>query len=249
MQYLIIIDSLSKFIDVYACKNTTSEDTIQCLRSCFANYGILDTIVSDNATWFMSRETQENGVRHCSGAPYNPSTNGLAEQAVRIFKTNFKKFDCNLPVKTRMAKFFYTYRRTVQSSTGCSPAELLFGRKFKGPLVVIMPKQGDEFYVHESFGVGDAVYARNFGKEPEWVEAKIIKVLGERNYLVSVDVNGTLTWKRQLSQLFERKMYNTRVTDEQSLLKDTMIPYAPVVSSPHYVQRLEETNNLFRTRV
>ncbi|XP_064100457.1 uncharacterized protein K02A2.6-like [Macrobrachium nipponense] len=248
MQYLIIIDYFSKFIDVYACKNITSEGTIQCLRSCFANYGIPDTIVSDNATSFMSRETQnffqKNGVRHCSGAPYNPSTNGLAERAVRIFKTNFKKFDCNLPAKTRMAKFLYTYRRTVQSSTGCSPAELLFGRKFKGPLDVIMPKQRDEFYVHESkFRVGDAVYAKNFGKGPEWVEAKIIKALGERNYLVSVDVNGILTWKRHLSQLFERKMYNTRVTDEPSLLDDTMIPYVPVVSSPRNVQGLEETNN------
>ena len=198
IQYLIIIDSFSKFIDVYACKNITSEGTIQCLRSCFANYGIPDTVVSDNATCFMSRETQEffkkNGVRHCSGAPYNPSTNGLAERAVRIFKTNFKKFDSNLTVKTRIAKFLYTYRRTVQSSTGCSPAELLFGRKFKGPLDVIMPKQTDESYVHESnFKVGDAVYARNFGKGPEWVEAKITKVLGKRNYLVAVDVNGILT--------------------------------------------------------
>ena len=35
-----------------------SEGTIECLKKCFANFGIPDTVVSDNASCFMSRETQ-----------------------------------------------------------------------------------------------------------------------------------------------------------------------------------------------
>ena len=93
----------------------------------------------------MSEETQDfprkNGIKHCSGAPYNPSTNGLAERAVRIFRENFKKLYFKLPIKTHIANFLYSYRRAVQSSTGCSPAELLFGRKFKGPLDITVPKE------------------------------------------------------------------------------------------------------------
>ena len=125
-----------------------------------------------------------------------------------------------------------------------SPAELLFGRKFIGLLDVIIPKQTDESYVHKSkFKVGDAVYARNFGKGPEWVEAKITKVLGKRNDLVAVDVNGILTWKRHLSQLFERKLYKAGITDEPSPLTDKIMPYVPLLSQPSIVQGLEEKNN------
>ena len=216
---------------------------MHCLRSCFANFGIPDTVVSDNASCFLSREMQEflkkNGIRHCTGAPYNPSTNGLAERAVRIFKENFKKFECKLPIKTRVAKFLYTYRRTVQSSTGCSPAELMFGRKFKGPLDMLMPKQEMSDSIESKFKIGDAVYARNFGKGPEWVEAKVTKVLGSRNYLVSVNTNGRLIWKCHLSQLFERKMYsemepsNPITTSERITVP--LIPQRPVVSPPQAV--------------
>ena len=83
---------------------------------------------------------------------------------MRIFKENFKKFDVKLPISTRIYKFLYSYRRSVQSSTGCSPAELMFGRKFKGPLDIIMPPSVKVAEGLESkFKVGDAVYARNFG--------------------------------------------------------------------------------------
>ena len=223
--FLIIIDAYSKFIDVYPCKSITSEGTINCLKRCFANFGIPDTVVSDNASCFMSQETQDffkkHGIIHRSGAPYNPITNGLAERAVRVFKENIKKFDVKLPMPARITKFLYSYRRSIQSSTSCSPAELLFARKFKGPLDIIMSKQpvhsnfndtkfqmGDSVYQNSKFQMGDAVYAKNFGRGPEWIEAKITKVLGNRNYLVSVNSDGNLTWKRHLSQLFERKLYN-----------------------------------------
>ena len=212
------------------------------LKQTFVNFGIPDTVVSDNATCFMSRETQDffkkYGIKHCTGAPYNPITNGLAERAVRIFKENFKKFDVKLPMNLRIFKFLYSYRRAVQSSTGCSPAELMFGRKFKGPLDMIMPKQRDNSIsdcMESKFKVGDAVYARNFGRGPEWVEAKITKVLGRRNYLVSVNVNGTLIWKRHLNQLFARKLYNSMETCEA--LPNVSVPIMPhiPVSSPSSV--------------
>ena len=220
-QFLIIIDSYSKFIDVFPCKIINSVGTIECFKKCFANFGIPDTVVSDNASCFMSKETQDffkkYNIQHCSGAPYNPSTNGLAERAVRIFKENFKKFDVKLPVSTRICKFLYSYRRSVQSSTNSSPAELMFGRKFKGPLDIIMPKSSESSEDFDSkFKVGDAVYARNFGKGPEWVEAKVTKVLGMRNYLVCVNVNGNLIWKRHLSQLFERKLFSSNETYDSS---------------------------------
>ena len=214
LNFLIIIDSHTKFIDVHAVKSITSDNTIQLLKTCFSNFGIPDQIVSDNATCFTSQEFKKfinkNGIKHLTGAPYNPSTNGLAERAVRVFKVNLKKFLCKLSIKDRINKFLYSYRRTTQSSTGHTPAELMFGRNFKGPLDIVLPNKAEKdklSFENSSFKVGDAVFARNFGKGSEWVEGVIKQVLGLKNYLIQVSVNGNLTWKRHETQIFSREIY------------------------------------------
>ena len=50
--------------------------------------------MSDNGPQFVSGEfkhfTEMNGIRHVTGAPYHPSTNGLAERMVQSFKNAVK---------------------------------------------------------------------------------------------------------------------------------------------------------------
>ena len=71
-------------------ENATSTATIRYLRQLFAQFGIPETIVSDNGTQFVSVEFKEfcrlNGIRHVQTAPYHPSSNGLAERAVQVVK-------------------------------------------------------------------------------------------------------------------------------------------------------------------
>ena len=102
-------------MDVYYVKTINSEITINCLKHCFSNFGIPEIIVSDNATCFRSREfelfVKNHGIEHKTGAPYNPATNGLAERAVKVFKTHYKKFDDKLSVQNKLDKFLYTYRK------------------------------------------------------------------------------------------------------------------------------------------
>ena len=45
-----------------------------------------------------------------------------------------------MPVKSKIEKFLYSYRRTVQSSTNKSPAEMMFNRNFKSALDKIKSK-------------------------------------------------------------------------------------------------------------
>ena len=60
------------------------------LRMLFAQFGLPETIVSDNGSCFVSNEfesfLQSYGIKHITTAPYHPSSNGLAERAVQVLK-------------------------------------------------------------------------------------------------------------------------------------------------------------------
>ena len=66
---------------------TTSARTIEKLRTVFAQFGSPETVVNDNGAQFTSKEFQEfmssNGLERRMGAPFHPSTNGLAERLVQ----------------------------------------------------------------------------------------------------------------------------------------------------------------------
>ena len=71
-------------------KRTTAENTVKELRDVFACFGVREQLVSDNVRQFVSdvlrRFMAANGVRHITGAPYHPTTNGLAERLMQTFK-------------------------------------------------------------------------------------------------------------------------------------------------------------------
>ena len=75
--------------------NATSCTTIEQLRTPFATHGIPEVLVTENDTPFTSTEfsefTRNNGIRHVRVSPYHPSSNGLAEGAVKTFKEGMKK--------------------------------------------------------------------------------------------------------------------------------------------------------------
>ena len=84
--FLVVIDAHSKWIEAWPVHAATSSATIEKLRTSFAQFGLPETIVSDNGTCFVSEEfesfLQANGIKHVTSAPYHPSSNGLAERAV-----------------------------------------------------------------------------------------------------------------------------------------------------------------------
>ena len=156
----------------------------------------------------METFLEKNGIKLITPAPYHPASNGLAERAVRSLKEGLQKHTDG-SLNTRLCRLLYNHRRSIHSSTGKSPAEMLFGRPFKSPLesvkskTSLCPKLNDEKVQEHvpSFQVEDAVYARNFGKGRPWVEGKIAEVLGPRNYKVMIQGYGNMFWKRHVDQL------------------------------------------------
>lgn len=215
--FLVIVDSFTKFLDVQMSSSMTSNTTIELLRKSFCNFGLPEVIVSDNAPYFVSQEMQQfldsNGVRHVTPAPYNPSSNGLAERAVRTLKEGLKKFNQGT-WNTRVCRFLYNYRKTVHSVTNMTPAEMMFSRNFRVPLEKVtkeMAGQSSRNLDKEVFEnpdslyqVGAAVFVRNYGKGEPWVPGEIVDRLGLRNYKVCVQDGGNILWRRHADQLMPR---------------------------------------------
>ncbi|XP_029646255.1 uncharacterized protein K02A2.6-like [Octopus sinensis] len=77
------------------CINVTFAVTLSILHELFARYGILDTIVSDNGTQFMSEEFSKFCeifvIEHAATPPYHPMSNGQADRFIDTFKRALKK--------------------------------------------------------------------------------------------------------------------------------------------------------------
>ena len=91
---MVVTDAHSKWTEILVMENTTAEETVSTLHSLFAHMGLPDQIVSDNGPQFTSeifrKFTTANSIKHVTGAPYNPSTNGQAEGLVLRFKKGVK---------------------------------------------------------------------------------------------------------------------------------------------------------------
>ena len=102
-----------------------------------AQFGIPETVVSDNGQCFVSAEFEEflsrNRIKHLKSASYHPASNGLAEKAVQIFKRGMKKMKAG-SLTNRIARVLFNYRITPETMTGLSPAELLMSRKLNSRL-------------------------------------------------------------------------------------------------------------------
>ena len=75
--YLILIDAHSKWMETFCTASATSAPVIAELRLLFAQFGLPETIVTDNGTCFASAEFEDflakNGTRHLTSAPYIPN--------------------------------------------------------------------------------------------------------------------------------------------------------------------------------
>ena len=132
---LIVVDAHSKWPEVVTMPSTTSQSTIDALRSMFSHFGLPEQLVSDNGPGFtldeFARFMKGNGIKHILRAPYHPSSNGLAERFVQTFKKSMKAGERDgKSLNHRLAKFFFTYRFTNHGTTNISPSELFLKRKW-----------------------------------------------------------------------------------------------------------------------
>ena len=119
----------SKWPEVYEMSSTSTDNTIAVLRHIFAAYGLPQQLVSDNGPQFVSSEFAQflnaNGVKHIWCAPYQPSSNGLPERFVKMFKQAMKTGEHHgTPLKHRLESFLLSYWTTPHATTNHTPSSL-----------------------------------------------------------------------------------------------------------------------------
>ena len=242
--YLIIIDAHSKWIEAICTPSATSSVVIEELKVLFAQFGLPDTIVTDNGTCFVSAEfkayLRKNGINQITSAPYHPSTNGMAERAVQIVKQGLKK-STHGSTRVRLAKILKAYRLTPHLTTGMSPTEMLLGRRPKSRLDLLKPitaerakanqwkqkKQHDAKASDRSFKEGDTVFVKNFQASDKWLSGVISKKTGPVLFVV------------QLSDGRERRCHQDQlrhrtvdVTVEEPIETETPAPHTETAQVP-----------------
>ena len=89
--------------------------TIVKLCRTFAEHGLPDQYVTDNATCFINSDFEEfmtnNDIKHITSASYHLAKNGQAERAVKSFKDSLKKIK-EEDIETQRCKILLQYRIT-----------------------------------------------------------------------------------------------------------------------------------------
>lgn len=170
LQWLVIIDAYSRWLEVFPMASATSANVIKVLRTLIARYGVCKSIVSDNGTPFTSNEfvqfCQNNGIKNITSTPYHSRTNGLVERAIRTFKWRYHKCATTLPDRDhRLQTLLFQYRNTEHSVTGTSPAELFLGRRLTTNLYRLKP---DPELSHDSKSFKSKVYHDQHSKQREF---------------------------------------------------------------------------------
>ncbi|XP_055910799.1 uncharacterized protein K02A2.6-like [Eupeodes corollae] len=236
--FFIVIDSFSKWVEVFKTKEITSSFTISKLRELFCRYGLVDVLVTDNGRQFTSHEfstfTKNNGVKHIFTAPGHPAANGQAENFVKILKKSILanlKDHKNVCIDTILNRFMVDYRNTKHCSTGESPAKLFFGRVLKTRFSSLKPPITREKILdsqhkivanykgnrNAEFSKGQKVMIRDYRNinKPSWTQATVRKQLGPRTYSCIITHNNREI-KRHLDQIRNQNVSQNNNQDQQT---------------------------------
>lgn len=198
--YLVLVDAYSKWPEIIEMRTTTAEETVAQIRTIFARMGIPQQLVSDNGPQFTSETfkifMKKNGIKHVTGAPYHPATNGIAERLVRSFKRAVKADRTDITSQHKLDKFLLSYRIAPHATTDLSPGELLFGRNIRTRLDLTKPDVQrtvenqtlrNEHRPFRSFHEGQSVLVKNHRQGPPWLKGTIQEQTGPVSYRVLVE--------------------------------------------------------------
>lgn len=225
--FLVLVDAYSKWPVIEMVSSMTSKTVIDILKKVFADQGLPDMIVSDNGLAFTGAEFQnfmkKNQIKHVTGAPYHPPTNGQAERTIQTIKNKLKKVS-ELPWQDRVVKVLFHMRTSPSTVTGKSPAEILNGRRFRTALSQLHPdtvvtldkeeeedrRKNDEKKI-KRFSNGDQILLRIYNMNQRWKRGVVVKQVAPALY--EVQTEDGIVHRRHVDQLLRTRSPNDTHTE------------------------------------
>ena len=149
-EYLLVcVDFYSRYVEVVEMTDISTASTIKELLTVFSRYGVPESIRADNGPQLSSVEFKEfcfeYGVELVSTIPYWPQMNGEVERQNRSMGKRLQiAHDFGLDWRVELRKYVLTYHSTKHSTTGQSPAELMFNRKLRTKLPCVPTTSADD---------------------------------------------------------------------------------------------------------
>lgn len=136
---LVVVDEHSRYPEVDIIKSTSSVSVIPKLDRMIATHGVPRVIKTDNGPPFNGADfrnySKEKGFTHRKITPYWPKANAEAERFMRTMGKAIRTAHADgKNWRPALNQFLLNYRATAHSTTGVSPAELLFGRTIRTKL-------------------------------------------------------------------------------------------------------------------
>lgn len=134
---LVIIDAFTKFVRLYPCKSTTTEETLRHLYDYFRAYSRPTRLISDRGTCFTSDAFKEclksDSIEHVLVAVGTPRANGQVERFNKMITPMLAKLS-ETPSKWDLVleRIEFSINNTFCRATNETPARLLFGLPQRG---------------------------------------------------------------------------------------------------------------------
>lgn len=235
-EFLVFIDNYSGWWSIGAAQRMTSGIVIGYFQKWFASYGIPKRLITDGGSVFTSSVFEswckDWNIVHSVSSPYNPQSNGKAENAVKIAKNLLAKTSSTGDLDNEYFLRGLLEQRNTPGPKGKSPAELVYGkftRSFVPQLGVRLRTKNDSRAVPvrpvkgrilAPLEKGQGVWVQNY-KTKRWdQQGTVIEQRNDRRSYI-VNCNGVRVWRN-------RRFLKPRITKQRDDQSNTSIPQSLV---------------------
>ncbi|CAF1095885.1 unnamed protein product [Brachionus calyciflorus] len=177
----------------------------------FCKYGIPNQILTDQGTQFQSKLLdiiyEYFDVKKLKTTPFHPQCDGQSERSVQTVKTMIKSYidEDQLTWDENLSKYSFAYNTSEHEATKFTPFELMFGRKPKIPIDILIPN------------------FNNFNREPILQKFTLINEHGEVDVLAdpvdAIEKNLTIVAQEYMKELKNSMKNSFKVATRNRNLK------------------------------
>ena len=178
---LVIIDSFSRYLDLYPIEDLTALRALSCFLQFTSNFGTPSHVCCDNGSQFLGIFREFLGllrVNHITTHPYSHQENGIVERANKEILTTLRalvlerRLSDDWDILCHVAKRIINSR--VHSAIGIAPADLVFAGRIDLQRGSLFPyKTPEAFY--------EPGYMTHLMEQQEIMLAKAFKLQQEHN--------------------------------------------------------------------